>query len=96
MSGEARLDELRQRIQSVDHELIDLLARRLELAREIGLVKTRLGMQTLDPAREAAVVRRAAAAARERGLDPELVRDILWRLIAHARSVQDRDPPPAS
>ncbi|MFW6089495.1 MAG: sigma-70 family RNA polymerase sigma factor, partial [Gemmatimonadota bacterium] len=39
--------------------------------------------------REAEVVRRAAAAARERGVDPELVRDVIWRVMAQARGVQD-------
>ncbi|MGH7504342.1 MAG: chorismate mutase, partial [Longimicrobiales bacterium] len=40
------------------------------------------------PAREAEVVRRAAAGARDHGVDPELVRAVLWRIIDHARALQ--------
>lgn len=85
-----RLEQLRQAIAGLDEELVGLLARRLELAGEIGELKRRLGLPVLDPAREAEVVRRGAELARGRGVDPELVRDILWRIIAQARGVQDR------
>jgi chorismate mutase / prephenate dehydrogenase len=83
-----RLRQLRDDIAGVDDELVRLLARRLALAREIGDVKTRLGIPVLDPAREAEVVRRAAVDAREHGVDPELVRAVLWRIIDHARELQ--------
>src|SRR5690606_31054247 len=56
-----RLKELRDEIARTDDELVRLLARRLSLAKEIGEIKTRLGIPVLDPAREAEVVRRAAA-----------------------------------
>src|SRR5690606_1022337 len=76
-----RLRQLRDEIAAVDDELVSLLARRLALAREIGEIKTSLGIPVLDPAREAEVVRRAAADARQHGVDPELVRAVLWRII---------------
>jgi len=34
------------------------------------------------------VVRRAAQRAREAQVDPELIRDVIWRIIASAREVQ--------
>jgi len=94
LSEGERLETLRQAIERLDEELIDLLARRLALAAEIGRAKRRLGLPVLDPAREAEVVRRGAGLARERGVDPELVRDLLWRIIAQARVVQDREAGP--
>lgn len=84
-----RLAALREEIAALDDALIDILARRAALAAEIGEIKQRLGLPVMDPAREAEVVRRAAAAARDRGVDPELVRAVLWRVIDHARGVQD-------
>jgi chorismate mutase/prephenate dehydrogenase len=84
-----RLAALREEIAALDDALIDILARRAALAAEIGEIKQRLGLPVMDPAREAEVVRRAAAAARNRGVDPELVRAVLWRVIDHARGVQD-------
>lgn len=90
MTDAERLDDLRRAIAALDAELVDLLARRLRLAAELGPIKQRLGLPVLDPAREAEVVRQGAALARERGVDPELVRDLLWRIIAQARGLQDR------
>ena len=77
-----RLEELRQRIMEVDEELVDLIGERKSLVVEIGEIKNELGLPVLDPAREAAVVRRAASLARDHDLDEELIRDVIWRIIA--------------
>lgn len=96
MSEESRIAELRAAIADADRDLIEVLERRLRLAGEIGEIKRSAGRPVMDPAREAEVVRRAAELARDRGVDPELVRDLLWRVIAQARGVQDDpDVPPA-
>ena len=55
---------------------------------EIAEIKERLGLAITDPAREAAVVRRAAELARGDGVDEELVRDLIWRIMASARDDQ--------
>ncbi len=86
---QARLEVLRKEIAALDDQLVDVLARRLAVAAEIGEIKQRLELPVMDPAREAEVVRRAAAGARARGADPELVRAVLWHVIDHARGVQD-------
>lgn len=85
----ARLDALRTEIADTDRELVHLLGRRLRLAREIGALKADLRLPVMDPGREAEVVRRAAEFARENGVDPELVRSVLWRVIDAARHVQE-------
>lgn len=84
-----RLEELRERIVEVDEELVDLIGERKSLVQEVGQIKAELGLPILDPAREAAVVRRAAALAREKGIDEELVRDVIWRMMAAAREEQE-------
>ena len=86
---EARLQELRKRILEVDEALVELVGERKELVLEIGRLKSELGLPVLDPAREAAVVRRAAALARERNVDEELTRDVVWRIMAAAREEQE-------
>ena len=87
-AGADRVARLRERITECDRELIDILRRRLDLVREIGDLKDRLGIPVTDPRREAAVVRRAAALAREEGLDEELVRSLIWSIMSAARHQQ--------
>ena len=88
---DAALDALgkcRQEIESLDRQLIGLLAKRVALSKEIGAMKKVAGLPTLDPAREAEVIRRAAGIAREQGLADEKVRDIFWHVIGLSRAVQ--------
>ena len=91
MSGEAleRLETLRNRIFEVDEALVALVGERRALVLEIGRLKAEMGLPVLDPSREAAVVRRAAELARERGVDEELTRDVIWRIMASARKEQE-------
>lgn len=84
----AALGALRAEIEQVDAALIDWLARRMDLAREIRSVKQRAGQPVLDPAREAAVVSRASARARAAGLPEDEVRALYWKIMALARRVQ--------
>lgn len=87
-ASNAEVDRARGEIERIDRELIALIGERVRVAREIGRAKREAGMNTLDPAREAVVVRRAGELARELGLDDEVVRRIFWQLIALSRSVQ--------
>lgn len=90
-TGDARrrLDDLRERIEALDDELIRLMGARREAVLEVGRLKRELGLPVLDPAREARVVRRAAERARSRGVDEEMARDVIWRIIASARETQE-------
>jgi len=90
-SRDSALDALgrcRQRIEQLDREIIDLLAKRVALSKEIGAMKRVAGLPTLDPAREAEVIRRAAALARDASLNDEKVRDIFWHVIGLSRGAQ--------
>ena len=62
------LAALRSELSALDADLIRLLARRVDIARRIGVEKRAAGLPTLDPRREAQVVASAARAAREVGL----------------------------
>ncbi len=86
--SEERLEELRDRIIAVDDEIIRLIGERRDLALDIGRIKESLGLPVLDPAREARVVRRVAERSRDLGVDEELTRDVIWRIISSARQTQ--------
>jgi chorismate mutase len=91
LSKDAALDALarcREQIETLDRDLVWLLAKRVALSKEIGAMKKVAGLPTLDPAREAEVIRRAAGMARETGLSDEKVRDIFWHVIGLSRAVQ--------
>jgi chorismate mutase len=85
------LEQVRRDIEQLDQQLIALIAHRVALSRQVGVLKRSAGMPTLDPAREASVLRRAASQARDAGLSSEPVREIFWHVIALCRAAQTED-----
>ena len=86
------LETLRERISEVDERLIRTIGERRDLVLSIGRIKAILDLPVMDPAREAKVVRSAAVRARELGVDEEMTRDVIWRIIASARATQEERP----
>jgi chorismate mutase len=82
------LARLRAAIEELDDTLVRLIAERTRLARAAGAMKRAAGLPVLDPAREAAVVRRAGEAARREGVADDDVRYIFWHLIGLSRRAQ--------
>lgn len=83
------LARCREEIERIDRAIVGLLAERVDRSRRIGSLKRAAGLPTLDPAREAEVIRRAAATARDHRLPEDPVRDLFWHVIAMARGAQD-------
>jgi len=88
MDAPEDLKRLRGEIERIDRELIRLIKERVGYAREVGKAKREHGLPILDPAREAAIVRRAGELAREAGLADEDVRYLFWHLIGLSRRAQ--------
>ena len=86
------LQQLRQDIDALDRGIVAAIARRTALGSRIGEIKQERGRPVLDPAREAAVVRRAAEYARRLGVNEEAVREVFWRLIGLSRCRQRETP----
>lgn len=82
------LARLRGEIERMDRALVAQIAERVQLAGRIGAAKRVLGLPTLDPRREAFVVRRAGELAREAGLPDEDTRYLFWHLIGMSRRAQ--------
>ena len=85
----AELADCRSHIEEIDLKLIALLAERLALGQRTRVLKHAAGLPILDPQREAQVIRRAVAAARERGLPIEPVRQIFWHIVGLSRRAQE-------
>jgi chorismate mutase/prephenate dehydratase len=85
------IEALRREIEALDDRLVELVDRRVALARRIGDLKREARGATLDPEREAAVIRRAVESARSRGLPTEPVRELFWTLLGLCRSRQIED-----
>jgi len=75
------LEELRERIASIDAQLIELVAERTKLAERVIAAKRREGSPIRDEEQEEEVLRRAVMLAVERGLDPSLTRKLFGVLI---------------
>lgn len=75
------LNELRDQIDEVDKQMIDLLVRRLRLVEKVGQVKSRYGLPIYAPDREAAMLASRRAEAEKCGIPPQLIEDILRRTM---------------
>ncbi|WP_429110997.1 bifunctional chorismate mutase/prephenate dehydrogenase [Aeromonas rivipollensis] len=75
------LNALRDKIDVVDRQLIDLLAARLALVGEVGEVKSRHGLPIYAPDREASMLARRRAEAELLGVPGDLIEDVLRRVM---------------
>ena len=85
----ASLDELRARIASVDTSLVELVATRLALAREVGEAKQAAGLPIRSFATETEVLARFHTLAAQAGLDDRLAERLGELLIGEAVRTQE-------
>lgn len=83
------LKQLRERIRTLDDQLLGLVKERLEVARAIGAVKMASGLPIKDYKVEKDVLARAAQRARELDLYEELATDLSKLLIRYSVQAQD-------
>jgi chorismate mutase len=84
------LDELREEIESIDREIVDLIARRTYVAETIADVKAEQGLATTDESQEQAVMERAGENADAFDVDENLVKAI-FRLLIELNKVEQRE-----
>ena len=92
MTSPDEIERIREGIARIDRDIVALLAERMTLARQAGELKRASGLPTLDPAREAAVLRTMVELGREHGLHSEDARDVFWSVIALCRRAQTEQP----
>ncbi|WP_135363509.1 chorismate mutase [Halosimplex halophilum] len=87
---EMSLDELRDEIQSIDREIVELIAQRTYVADTIAQVKDERGLPTTDEEQEQAVMDRAGENAEQFDVDSNLVKAI-FRLLIELNKVEQRE-----
>jgi chorismate mutase len=88
--AEMDLDELREEIQTIDREIVELIAQRTYVAESIAAVKREQGLPTTDESQEQAVMDRAGDNAQRFGVDDNLVKAI-FRLLIELNKVEQRE-----
>ncbi len=82
------LTELRARIDKIDDELLELLARRMRVSQDIGQYKKEHDMPVLQAQRYEELLARRAAQAVEMGMDREFMRTVLQAI--HEESIRQQ------
>ncbi len=86
---ESNLALLRQDIDEIDSQLVELLAKRLQVTTKVGQLKSRYGVPIFAPDREAKLLAKRREQAAENGVSPQLVEDILRRMMRDSYLSQD-------
>jgi len=83
------IPQLRQSIDELDRQILELLAERLRLVMRVGEVKRGLGLDVYDPARERELLERVASGAPP-PLTAAMAQRIFERIIEESRGLEQR------
>ena len=86
---EMSLAELRDEIETIDREIVELIARRTYVAETVAQVKADREMPTTDEKQEEQVMERAGENAEQFDVDANLVKAI-FRLLIELNKVEQR------
>ncbi len=84
------LAESRNRIDEIDNELFDLISKRTSLAKDIVLAKEYIGMPIYDKSREDAIHEKVKKVSEEKGLDVDIIDQILDMLTILNKNEQKK------
>jgi chorismate mutase len=87
---EMSLAELREEIETIDREIVELIARRTYVAETVAQVKADREMPTTDEKQEEQVMERAGENAEQFDVDANLVKAI-FRLLIELNKVEQRE-----
>ncbi len=82
------ISQLRKRIDQADGELIELLARRMNISQDIGRYKKENGIQILQSSRYEEIIQTRLADAKYLGLSEDFVKDILQTIHEESINLQ--------
>lgn len=84
-----KLTLLRDEIDCIDSQLVDLLKKRRAVTTKVGEIKSEIGMPIYAPDREEALLTKRRQQAQDAGLNPDVIEDVLRRLMSDSYVSQD-------
>jgi len=73
--------QLRAAIDQIDEEILDSLARRFEVTKQVGLLKAEHNLDSVDPVREQQKLERLRQLAEQKGLNGTFVHQLFQHLF---------------
>ncbi|WP_426359991.1 bifunctional chorismate mutase/prephenate dehydrogenase [Pseudocolwellia sp. HL-MZ19] len=84
-----KLADLRNEIDDIDSQLVNLLKNRRTVTTKVGALKNEVGMPIYAPEREEELLTKRRQQAQEAGLNPDVIEDVLRRLMSDSYLSQD-------
>lgn len=81
-----KLNTLRNQIDKIDQDILRLLSKRLSLVSQVGEIKSHFGLFIYAPEREKTIVSCRRQEAQTLGISPDLVEDLLRRIMRESYS----------
>lgn len=83
------INQLRKDIDAIDSQLVELLAKRNNLTRQVGVYKSQTGVPVYVPEREVELLSARKRQGESLGVSAELVEDLLRRIMRESYQTQD-------
>lgn len=84
------LSVLREQIDALDSELVQILAKRSALTQKVGEFKSKTGLPIYVPSREAQLLESRKTQAKQAGLSESLIEDVLRRVMRESYQTQNK------
>ncbi|WP_454781126.1 chorismate mutase [Legionella sp. WA2022007384] len=82
------IEQLREQIQNIDHDIIKHIALRQDLCKKIGTLKSQLGKQIIDTDQEKKNFEFYESLSKEYSIDPKFVARLFRLIIINSRTIQ--------
>ena len=82
--------QVRKDIDSVDSELVELMAKRLALTGKVGELKAELNLPLYVPSRETELIKNKRELAKQKNISPDLVEDVIRRIMRDSYLTQNK------
>jgi chorismate mutase-like protein len=82
------LVQLRKEIDRVDKRLVELIVKRLALIPKVAEYKIKHNIPRHVPEREKAILKQKRKLAKGKGIDPDLIEDVIKRIIEESHKVE--------